>query len=300
MQSLVRPLFDGKIDIVADVHAEIDALRSLLGRLGYNENGLHPEGRRLVFLGDLTDRGPDSPAVVTLVQSLVEAGCAQCVLGNHDLNILLGLLKHDNSWFYGKEYCAKDGSLVPQVLADDATRERVTNFFRTLPLALERKDVRVVHAYWDHEMIGVARAATCTMSLYDKHRQIIDHLSLPSVDPIDLQLKHQNQNPVKLLTSGPEKRIDPPIATNGKVRYHGSVAWWEGYSELEFCVFGHYSIPSSRRREGRAICVDFGVGKRSMERLKENLGFKPRLAALRLPEGQFVFDDGQTELLAKQ
>jgi hypothetical protein len=298
MQSLVQPLFDGPIDLVGDIHGEIDAVRTLLQHLDYDENGSHPENRRLVFLGDLTDRGPDSPAVVTLVQSLVEAECAQCVLGNHDLNILIGLPKHDNSWFYGKEYCAKDGSLVPQVLADDATREMVTNFFRTLPLALERDGFRVIHAYWDHEMIEVARAATCTISLYDKHRQIIDHLSLPAVDLIDLKLKHQNQNPVKLLTSGPEKRIDPPIATNGKVRYEGRVAWWEGYSEPEFCVFGHYSIPSSRKRQGRAICVDFGVGKRSMERLRENLGFKPRLAALRLPERQFVFDDGRTEVLS--
>jgi hypothetical protein len=60
MQSLVQPLFDGPVDIIGDVHGEIDALRSLMRHLGYKDDGFHPENRRLVFVGDLTDRGPTS------------------------------------------------------------------------------------------------------------------------------------------------------------------------------------------------------------------------------------------------
>ncbi len=56
--SLVQPLLAGPLDIVGDVHGEIDALHNLLNHLGYRESGVHPEGRRLVFLGDLIDRGP--------------------------------------------------------------------------------------------------------------------------------------------------------------------------------------------------------------------------------------------------
>ena len=104
MQTLIQPLFDGPLDIVGDVHGEIEPLRSLLGHLGYGGDGEHPQGRRLVFVGDLTDRGPDSPAVVDLVQRLIASGRAQCVLGNHDLNILLGHRKHDNNWFFGEEF----------------------------------------------------------------------------------------------------------------------------------------------------------------------------------------------------
>jgi hypothetical protein len=295
MQSLVQPLFDGPIDIVGDVHGEIEALIALLHHLGYDKGGSHPEGRHLVFLGDLTDRGPDSPAVVTVVRSLIELGRAQCVLGNHDLNILLGLEKHDNPWFFGNEFHTHDGSLLPQVLADDATRESVLNFFRTLPLALERDSLRVVHAYWDQGTIEIASEATCTVTLYEQYKRGIDedHSASPDMDPIDRRLEHQNLNPVKLLTSGPEERIDPPIEVSGKVRHEGRVAWWTEYSEPQVCVFGHYSIPSSVRREGRAICVDFGVGKRSMERLNHSWVVKSRLAALQLPEWQFVFDDGQ-------
>lgn len=107
--SLVQPLFDGPLDIVGDVHGEIEALHSLLEILGYSDDGQHSQGRRLVFVGDLTDRGPDSPSVVDLVESLVKSGRAQCVLGNHDLNILLGDRKHDNHWFFGEPW-SLDGS----------------------------------------------------------------------------------------------------------------------------------------------------------------------------------------------
>ncbi len=69
---LVKPLFDGPLDIVGDVHGEIDALTILLRRLGYSPEGSHPEGRRLAFVGDLVDRGPASPAVVEGVRRLIE------------------------------------------------------------------------------------------------------------------------------------------------------------------------------------------------------------------------------------
>lgn len=40
---LVQSLFDGPIDIVGDVHGEIDALRSLLHHLGYEHGGTHSD-----------------------------------------------------------------------------------------------------------------------------------------------------------------------------------------------------------------------------------------------------------------
>lgn len=74
--SLVAPLFTGPLDIVGDIHGELDALLALLTRLGYAPDGTHPDGRRLVFVGDLGDRGHDSPGVIELVWSLVQRGQA--------------------------------------------------------------------------------------------------------------------------------------------------------------------------------------------------------------------------------
>jgi len=69
------------IDVVGDVHGHLDPLRQLMRLMGYDAAGRHPEGRRLLFVGDLCDRGPDSPGVFELVMRAVEDGGALCLLG---------------------------------------------------------------------------------------------------------------------------------------------------------------------------------------------------------------------------
>ncbi|KOV69178.1 polynucleotide kinase-phosphatase [Streptomyces sp. MMG1121] len=73
----------GPFDIIGDVHGCAAELESLLARLGYTD-GVHPAGRTAVFVGDLVDRGPDSPGVLRRVMSMVGSGNALCVPGNHE------------------------------------------------------------------------------------------------------------------------------------------------------------------------------------------------------------------------
>ncbi|WP_234433400.1 polynucleotide kinase-phosphatase [Streptomyces sp. NRRL WC-3549] len=73
----------GPFDIVGDVHGCSSELETLLAELGYVD-GAHPEGRTAVFVGDLVDRGPDSPGVLRRVMSMVASGNALCVPGNHE------------------------------------------------------------------------------------------------------------------------------------------------------------------------------------------------------------------------
>ncbi|NMO57634.1 polynucleotide kinase-phosphatase [Actinoplanes sp. TBRC 11911] len=83
----------GPFDIIGDVHGCRAELETLLGTLGYAltrdgagrpVNAVHPDGRTAIFLGDLVDRGPDSPGVLRLVMGMVAAGSAICVPGNHE------------------------------------------------------------------------------------------------------------------------------------------------------------------------------------------------------------------------
>ncbi|QIK11176.1 polynucleotide kinase-phosphatase [Streptomyces sp. ID38640] len=83
----------GSFDIIGDIHGCRSELETLLGRLGYAlvrdalgrpVDAAHPEGRTAVFVGDLVDRGPDSPGVLRLVMGMVGAGHALCVPGNHE------------------------------------------------------------------------------------------------------------------------------------------------------------------------------------------------------------------------
>ncbi|WP_432056461.1 polynucleotide kinase-phosphatase [Streptomyces sp. bgisy022] len=73
----------GPFDIIGDVHGCSAELDSLLGKLGYTD-GVHPDGRTAVFVGDLVDRGPDSPGVLRRVMAMVRSGHALCVPGNHE------------------------------------------------------------------------------------------------------------------------------------------------------------------------------------------------------------------------
>lgn len=77
----------GPFDIIGDVHGCHDELVRLLDQLGYETSAepiTHPQGRRVVFLGDLVDRGPGVAEVLDLVMSMVAAGSALCILGNHE------------------------------------------------------------------------------------------------------------------------------------------------------------------------------------------------------------------------
>ncbi|MFS4091635.1 polynucleotide kinase-phosphatase [Streptomyces sp. AF1A] len=73
----------GPFDIIGDIHGCSAELEALLAKLGYVD-GTHPEGRTAVFVGDLVDRGPDTPGVLRRVMAMVAAGDALCVPGNHE------------------------------------------------------------------------------------------------------------------------------------------------------------------------------------------------------------------------
>jgi protein phosphatase len=87
----------GPFDLIGDIHGCLGPLVRLLGALGYRVDGgaagmdwqvTPPPGRRAVFLGDLVDRGPAVPEVLALVRSMVAAGHALAVTGNHDAELL--------------------------------------------------------------------------------------------------------------------------------------------------------------------------------------------------------------------
>jgi hypothetical protein len=313
--TLVRPLFNGPIDIVGDVHGEIDALTALLQRLGYSPDGSHPQHRHLVFVGDLVDRGPDSPGVCQFVHRLVKDGQAQCVLGNHEFNILIGSRKSDNTWFFHHSLPAGHPDAVrPQAPADAHVQEEMLQFFRQLPLALERPNVRVVHACWDAAMIEVLRKATDCTELYHSAQQSLEKeiKRRGLTDHSAIRLVRQNENPVKLVTSGREAKAPVPFLALGKMRYERRVPWWDDYAEAPLCVFGHYwrtllpgeedgdqlfgSLPRNvALGRGNAMCIDYSVGKRFKEREAPDFDgtFRTQLAALRLPERVLLFDNGE-------
>jgi len=86
----------GPFDIIGDIHGCRSELEMLLEKLGYDPaTRRHPDGRKIVFLGDLVDRGPDIPGVLRIAMEMVEAGNAICVPGNHEMKLLRKLRGRD-------------------------------------------------------------------------------------------------------------------------------------------------------------------------------------------------------------
>jgi protein phosphatase len=87
----------GPFDVIGDIHGCRGELEELLGELGYliarDDNGRpigahRSDGRRALFVGDLVDRGPDTPGVLRLVMGMIANGDAMCVAGNHENKLL--------------------------------------------------------------------------------------------------------------------------------------------------------------------------------------------------------------------
>lgn len=143
-------------DIIGDVHGCYDALRRLCRALGYDEGFHHPEGRTLIFVGDLTDRGPDSIQVLRTVIRLIGIGGARMTLGNHDEALL--------RWLCGQPVDGHKGGLDKTIAGIEAQDDRKTLKGATttmleqaaLYLVLDGGALIVAHAGIEEGMIGRA------------------------------------------------------------------------------------------------------------------------------------------------
>jgi len=341
------PLQSGPLDIVGDVHGELQALNDLLTRLGYGADGTHPDRRHLVFVGDLGDRGPDSPGVIRRVAGMVHEGRAQCVLGNHELSLLRNVPKPGNGWFYATDHDQARGDFPECRPATAADREAFVSFIATLPLALERPDLRIVHAAWHPgslAILGRELKSQSVLGVYERHhaaaeawagqsdigtaaekeyrqwgQQLRDEqANVPLLAALGRHDEYfQMRNPVRVLTSGVERLAEQTFYASGKWRMVNRVAWWNDYEDDVPVSFGHYwrwATPDGAELYSRgernlfdgvlpdrwlgprrnAFCVDYSVGVRYRERPRpDGTGWCGRLGAVRWPERELVFDDGE-------
>lgn len=164
-------------DIIGDVHGCWIELTLLLEKLGWVV-GFNPfagwkvepptPGRKLIFVGDLTDRGPDPDLVLAFVRYLVSEGHAEMVMGNHD-NKLWRALKGNN---------VKMGHGLQETMAilnglPEARRNEIRDFLGARPHQLRLKvdgqdfpPVIVCHAGIPRNMVGRTDAAANSHCLY--------------------------------------------------------------------------------------------------------------------------------------
>ena len=177
----------GPFDIIGDLHGCFDELAALLDRLGYrierhpgsggDRFGVsHPHDRRLIFLGDLVDRGPKAADCLRLVMDAVAGKVALCVPGNHDVKLLRALRGRNVQLRHGLQETFAQLDAEPPEL-----RERVERFLDGLISHYLLDDGRLVvaHAGMREEMQGRASNAVRAFALYGETTGETDEFGLP-------------------------------------------------------------------------------------------------------------------------
>jgi protein phosphatase len=178
----------GPFDIIGDIHGCFDELLELLGQLGYSveksSDGRHAhsyvvkhgEGRRVVFLGDLVDRGPKVPQTLGLAMSMVEAGTGLCVPGNHDIKLMRKLRGKDVRITHGL------AESVEQLERETPEfRNTVAMFLDDLVshYVLDDGKLVVAHAGMKQEMQGRGSGKVRDFALYGETTGETDEFGLP-------------------------------------------------------------------------------------------------------------------------
>lgn len=180
--------FTGPFDIIGDIHGCADELKELLKKLGYQIEAVpeaagnyglqvhHPEGRQVIFVGDLVDRGPASSTVLKYAMSMVNSGAAHCVPGNHDIKLLKKL--------QGKNVNLKHGlAETLEQLASESQEfhEEVKVFLKSLisHYLFDNGKLVVAHAGLKEHMHGRASGAIRSFCLYGETTGETDEFGLP-------------------------------------------------------------------------------------------------------------------------
>jgi protein phosphatase len=172
----------GEFDIIGDIHGCFDELHQLLIMLGYQivketyYQVHHPRGRRIIFVGDLVDRGPNTPEVLRIVMDMVEAGIAFCVNGNHDEKLKRKL--------QGREVKIAHGlaeSLAQLEHEPPSFKGKVIQFLDNLMshYVFDEGKLAVAHAGLKEEYIGRGSPRVRAFCMYGDTTGEVDEFGLP-------------------------------------------------------------------------------------------------------------------------
>lgn len=153
---------------IGDVHGCHEELSMLLAQI--------PDGHKPVFVGDLTDRGPDSVGVLRLVMGMVREGKALAVRGNHDDKLFRALSGKDVKTSHGL------AETLSQLSRETETfRNEVREFLGNLPIELILADdsISVSHAGLSEDLQGKNNSKAKGRALFGKTTGKNDANGLP-------------------------------------------------------------------------------------------------------------------------
>jgi hypothetical protein len=151
-------------DIIGDIHGHAACLVEILTLLGYERSGgtfSHRE-RKVIFLGDFVDRGPQIREVLEIVRPMIDRGHALAVMGNHEFNSLAYQTVNPRApGEFLRRHTPKNTRQHARTLEQVPPGEWAgyLKWFRRLPMWLDLPELRVVHACWDTRDIATIEAS---------------------------------------------------------------------------------------------------------------------------------------------
>ncbi len=276
------------LDVVGDIHGFGDELVTLLVLMGYVEhepyNFSHPEGRKVLFIGDYIDRGIRIMKTLRIVRNMQESGNAIALMGNHEFNFLCYTYKDAD----GKTFRDMNKKTCKETFTDVALDDELDiylDWMARLPLFFENDSCRGVHAHWDKKSIDIIRER-----------------GIPKLDEQGLRNLHADEELLKAyetVLKGAEVKIDEAYQyrdKEGKHRAEARIKWWTAHqgttmgehfasipndyidkpylsTSSEFILhyghdekpvfFGHYWLSHTEIniQRNNVCCIDFSIAK---------------------------------------
>jgi len=151
-------------DIIGDIHGHADKLIQLLEKLGYKykQRIWRHSNRKVIFLGDFVDRGPQQIETVDIAKGMVEHGHALAVMGNHEYNAVAWTTEDpDNNGEYLRPHNAKNQqqhqTFLDQVVSGSERHHAIVDWFKTLPVFLDLPACRIIHACWHNHYLNMIK-----------------------------------------------------------------------------------------------------------------------------------------------
>ncbi|MBS1745153.1 MAG: metallophosphoesterase [Bacteroidetes bacterium] len=217
-------------DILGDIHGHADELEALLRKLGYIKNdGIYSHSeRKVLFVGDLIDRGPKIRETLEIVKAMVDNYNAIALMGNHEYNALCFHFPETEGGHLRKH-------LIKNIIQHYETLKQFQNrqkeyedyleWFKTFPLYFETDTFRAVHACWGFNNINFLRNTLVNDRLTDEliYQSVKKGTTL--YDAIDQTLK------------GKEIKVPQGFFfhdKDGNKRNDIRIKWWENPSEMNY------------------------------------------------------------------
>jgi hypothetical protein len=282
-------ILDSCFDVIGDIHGHADALHRLLTKLGYAEQGgayAHPD-RKVIFLGDFIDRGPDQMEVLRVARAMHEAGNARSVMGNHEFNAMCWATPNGRGGHlrpHTEKNEAQHHEFLRQIGAGSPAHEDTLAWFRTLPVWIDLGGLRLVHACW-HETSQSELNSSCL----DAEQRFTTHGILKAGTPGTPEYRA-----AEILLKGPEAGLPNGHSfrdKDGHERHEARIRWWDStattfrqaalgmegreadlpddpipsgfsYDKPQPVLFGHYWMSGTPAvLAPHASCLDFSIAK---------------------------------------